>query len=706
MKFRFTLYNTIAGSQIINEPDGWKGIKIKLQRHEEYHSLIQMIDTDFFYYNANNLVDGGRQFIYNVEQTQGINAIISLRIEVSEDSTNYDDVFTGNLDLSTIKDVSKGDKFYLFKCSLIPSDLWATFLNRKGTAVDMKSSTDLDGNPVVVGTSGTLALASQAVRKKGLYSQYGIVSLWTAWGYTFTATKKYATIDLPNLELDEITTKFSYPPGDASTDDPSASTSIALPLIEVTEPGTYAFDIKLVTGSTANGSGSTFTLAGLLIGHIQINNGTVDNFTETITTDGISTGNMFTYTGTKTLNVGDQIKIWIEWTFAGATVIYIIQADNTFATIYGNSYISIIADTLYQDTTTSYFLLHDSASAIIKRMTASAFNFYSDFFGGTTQGYAVNGCGYLTGIMKGLHVRGYSFSEKPFSMSFDDWWNGANPIFNLGLGPEFVSGVEKIRVEQKDHFYNDTPILTFSNVDNIERSYDLVKIVKSVKIGYNTWSAESGSGIDDPQTNHQYSTLFKLIGQELTISSSFVAASLAIEQTRRNRKQLGTDWRLDDNIIIIDLADTTHPQVDTPFTSITNLLNAATRYNVRFTPYRNLTRWLKLLSASLQLYLSSVFKFNSGEGNYTMAVGSNSDTCDTGTWTENQDVTPSSSPYTTAEMYRFVVPLSFADYQLWLANRTQCVLVSQTNTNHKKCHVQLMEYEIARGEATVTGWIK
>lgn len=711
MDFRFTLSNIIAGTQVINEPDGWKGIKIKLERDKNYHSLIEMIDTQFFFYNANNLVDGGRQYLTSVEDTQGLNAVVGLLIEITEDGNTWDDVFTGNLDLSTIKDISRGDKFYKFQCAIIPSDLWSMFLNRKSIEIDLLSTTDLDGNSVSIPITNILALPTQLVRKKSYYTIYQ--DDWASYPLSidYDGTNRFYPLDLPKITFDELNTKFNYNYGNtASPDDPSAAGTVDLELMNTVEGGDYTFDITFYLSSTVDAVAG-FGNASWLI-YFEINKDAKILFTRTaLGTGGVDGRDRHTYSGTHTLIQGDRIKIYFEYGGAIANTVYVITPGDI---TIGVSYISIIGDTSFYPSVATSLILYDAAESLLKRMTASQFNLYSEYLGGfdSSQYYAANGCGHSFAIMKGLHVRGYTFAEKPFSMSFDNWWEGSNPIFNLGLGPEILNGVEVLRIEQKDHFYDDNPILYFDYVNDIERSYDQDEIIKSVKIGYQTRSAESGSGIDDFQTSHTYSTLYKIIGKDVSLFSSFVAASLAIEQTRRNRKLAGVDWRLDNNIMIIALnsndasPETFTVEVGSPFTSITNLLNATTRYNIRLSVYRNFQRWIKYFSGSLQAYLSSVFKFTGGEGNYTMAVGANSDTCDTGTWTENQDISPSSSFYFTTRMYAFKVPLEWSDYKLLRDNRHRCIAVSQTAANHKLLHISTLAYDIQHASATITGWIK
>lgn len=725
MTFRFTLNNIIAGSHQISEPDGWKNIAIKLDRSPEFHSLVELIDTAFFFYNLGGGKDGGRQYLYNIERTQGINAIVTLKVEVTEDDNNYDLVYQANLDLSTITDISKSDKFYRFSCTLKPIDLWAMFMNRKGTKVNLNSTTDLDGGVVPIPDKIGLELLSQVIQQK------------------FTASENITIVDITipansnlqfafdNVDLNEVVDRFDLPISD--TLDPA-------PAFNLKYAGTYRFQIVMTVLQWIDVNGlntmTNLSATGLdfKVRHIKMGAVTPSTFVYVATrTDHINASatagySKYTLDVTIKANAKDDVSFYFDTAatpfdpFAAAPndrILVILGNNNSdsgesrIRDIHDTSTIIVTGNTTYPQTRSDAFLIHDSVSAIVKRI-APGFDIYSDYFGGSLQGYGADGCGYLYGLLLGLHVRGYTFTEKPFAISFDNWWNGANPIFNIGIGQETIGGIEYIRIEKKDYFYDDTPILTFSNVEGIERSYDQSMIFKSVEQGYGNWSAESGSGIDDVQTSHNYSTIFKIIGTEISNLSSWFAASLGIEQTRRNRAGKGKDWRLDNEIIVISIDKNQSaspelfiPEIGSPFTAMSGILNPTSRYNIRLTPFRNFQRWIRYYSASLQIYLSSVFRFNESEGNSELVVGGNSDTCDSGTWSEKQNISPSNNPYFTAEMWNLPsVPLSWFDYKTLRANRHRCIQASPGMTDYKKIHIQSLKYDIAHARATIKGWIK
>lgn len=109
-----------------------------------------------------------------------------------------------------------------------------------------------------------------------------------------------------------------------------------------------------------------------------------------------------------------------------------------------DNHFNVTADTVFRKTTTDGFLLHDAAAAILKHYGLGSVNpFYSEVLGSDrtlSRQYDENGCFWPYGLTRGLQLRGYSLAEKSFAMSFMEWWNGVNPIFNLGLGYESIPG--------------------------------------------------------------------------------------------------------------------------------------------------------------------------------------------------------------------------------------------------------------------------
>jgi len=757
MLFKFYLEHDVLGSLQINEPDGWRDLKLALERDTNFKSLIEHFVGSFIFYGDNGIVNGGIDRILEVERDFGPDAKLIFRSEVSFDGYTFEDLFEGLLNLFGIIGMPDNK----IQVPVIPNDVWTKFINRLDTPVDIQDFKSLDDEDIDVFDSINLKLTSQVLRTKYLNKQDdGEYAEFDGIGY-YQLTPN-------NPELDEVDKTFNLP-FLFNTDRPAW-------WLEATYDGNYAFDFRIEVSEILSVLGQTFALR-LASGGLsspttfvfQKNDDTPIDFARFDHTgldyyDGTDvyscwdtppsavTGllasslgsTIFSYSTTIDLKKRDVIRIYLNRTSGVDNVPLLLWGTNGAPCLDASflpknnqsgrpsgmvefpTYFSVIADTIYPESNAFSFLAHDAAGQILDRIVSENGIFYSEHLGSDRtiyRQYPGDGCGWKYAISKGLQIRQYSLIEKPFFMSFNQWWKGINPVLCLGLGQEEIDGVQVIRVEQMDHFYDASSVsVNISNVQQITRNYDQDVIFKTVKVGYSKWQSEDISGIDDAQTKHTYATRLQKSGNDFIIESDFIAASLAIERTRRATKIKSADDKYDNesfliaiNPIPIDVSPETSPDVndyepelDENFSSITNLLNAETRYNSRITPARNLMRWIRYVSGCLQSYIDSKFKFVSGEGNYDMTSDmiNTSDGCDEikSDISEKQDLPVYDDPLHLSFSYEIVVPLEWEDYLLIRNNRKKAIGISQTTTGHVKFFIDTLEYELVKGIATIKAW--
>lgn len=898
MIFRFSLQHDSFGTIEISEPLGWETAKLKLTRDPNYHSLVEEFEISATFYGDNGVHNGGISIIKVTEQIYGLDTELRLIIEMSfDDGITYPLSFTGLLAL----DESEWNTLNQVTIPVIPDDKWTKFFIRKDTSTNILSTTDLDDNPCDSAESITGNLTSQIVPKtyRGVLNNSFVVfeSDWDA--------NDYLQLSMDEDELDEIDEVYSLVT--------ATNPAIPGPMLEPEEAGDYAFNFRIeasVIYYTASGTppncvsnrGITDT-SSILTWYIQKNDETPIPFTATdsplILTNRSTT---YTYNGSLSLVKGDVVRVYGDITGSmtnGDVANFFIWSINNDATVKNillnavdcspiglfdqiidfaqgaspsgeaiPTYFEITGQTVFPETSSQGFLLHDVFAAIIRRIIGENI-FYSDILGSqftTARTYTEDGCFWNYGLFKGLQLRQYSLSEKPFFQSFNQCWNGSNPIFNLGLGLETIDAIELpslnqwltsvgadyewttginqpfvnlpginafntatseklyvdfdfeegesytitifynivaisgnqnprnvavgiynssfvsqffesattppgggegsititftanssctrigvlftfganrtayvtgvsatwtgeteqvLRIEGKEHFYDQSSVsVYFNNVQQINRIYDKESIYNKITVGYKKWESENISGIDDPQTKHEYATRFKLVGQSLDLMSDFVAASLAIETTRRTTREKSADYKFDNDTFIIALKsdesspDEYEPELDEKFDSVTNLQNSDTRYNLVLTPLRNLLRWANVIMGALQQYLDSSFKFVSGEGNYDM-ISDYSCTlgqqcvgiiCDP--VSESQDIPFTNPSYHITfgylhlhYQYDITVDMSYEQYKAIRDNRNLAIGVSQTDANHVKFFIKSLEYEIKKGEAKISAW--
>jgi hypothetical protein len=834
MRFRITLFNDTDSIEI-NEPDGIRDTVIKLDRDENFHSLVQFFEGAFIFYGSNDYIDGGFHFIKQTEIDFGPDADLRALIEIAPDDVTFSTLHDGQFKLSELEEMPDNK----IKVPIIRDDFWAKFISRLDTQVNLKSATNLDDEVIAPAEHILLELPAQKIRYVGNYE----------WQDTFTyyEANDFLGDGMTGLQLDwdivilDDLKKFTLPRARFQIGNISG---VVLPNsiignFEAPYNGDYTFDIKLITSFYVEGPDIWSDSVTQIDFYVQKSNETVLTrpFTKAVVTCGSDSIVQHTFNQTLTLFRGEQVAIFgidtstlqnitvfgtqrLEWSnvvvastgplvlsgeqtvddivtsTSGILVkdqndpaengIYVTAAGAwtrashadtaseltnaavfvTLGTTNGDSawklsspintidldpqswvfislnderlkpypcsdevdtHLIITGDTTFKKTFTEGFLLHDVGGAIIDRITGTESKFYSEFLGsGQTlyKQYDEDGCQWTNALARGLQIRQYSLTEKPFSISFKKWWDGANPILNLGLGYEDILGEQVIRVEEKQHFYDDSQgtSFDFSNVREIVRKYDNDRIFNKVEIGYAKWESEDISGIDDPQSKRIYASRFKKIGQTITLLSEFIGASLAWETTRRTTREKSADYKFDNEIFIVSINPTEvvespptspdviafEPELSENFSSVTGLLNSETRYNIRHSVAHMFLRWKSYLQGCLQSYVGSLFKFTSGQGNFDMASTMDLD-CDVAynegaEVVEDQDFVVGTEIFHLCNLYEFTAPLDYEDFELIVANRKLPIGLSQSSSDHTHLFIKSLSYKVAHSEVTIMGW--
>lgn len=697
--FKFTLSNTIEGTLEIKEPEGWDDGILKLERNKEYHSLVEYWDQPLLFDDAEAsdlltqaILPGGLEWIKNIEYTQGVGAIIGIEIEISEDEgSTYETIFLGTIALDTVKEVD----FYKAEYGVLRDDFWAKLINRKSTPVDLQATVDLDGNARTPVSNITLNMPSQLIREKFVRNtdynndNEGLFTSYTA----AVDTETYLIFDTSRSNLDEIEDRFEY--GTQISDEiPTGSEKY---LFRAKFGGSYRIeaDIKFAVffNTSVNVDVRWFyairqsgTLTTTQIGSTSSAAGVIevyDNGTESLDV-------------TVQLQPGDEIYVFGRMNLnVSATATYFPDYDTDsggpFVPVYTS--LTITADTFYKETTTDAYLIDDAFESVVSKITG--------FDSTVTFDYA---CALQYAIMKGQNLRGFSFVDRKFAQSLDDLWEGFDPILNLGLG--YLYGQNKIEILQKAAFYNKTTLLNLDFVNNIERSYELEHLFKSIKIGYQKPSDTVNP--DDPQTRRTYSTSLPVGGKADERYSKYIAASVPIEETRREDIKEGKDWKYDEDTFVINVHDVSgyRPKFSEDFNLITGLLNPDYRVNILITAARNMQRWLNYYSGGLQIPTAQEITFRDGTGNYQMTSQLNPDAC------EASDLTPEpvleeDGNFEVSEdflfmpiLYTFEHPMTFSEYKLIRDNRKNAIGVSRGDTDHKPCFIMNCEYKPTHAIAT------
>lgn len=661
-QFRFTFFHSVVSPSgtIVKEPVGWKESALSLERDAVWHSLVEYFKGTFVW------IGNARTFLNNIKETYGPDELVRVQIEINYGDA-WETLFDGLVDISQSVDISKNGKFYKLQAPIIRDDFWTKFMSRKSIPVDLTASVDLDGNartavnPILLDLPGQLITLEYSGRLQD-------ATILGAWSHYYTlAVGEYGYIDLPVLLKNRINDKNSIPLQDSAIE-PNE-------LFTLTESGDYNIESEIIVASSPTLPSSQVNDLEV---YIRVNGDAPIAFTKTqLGTNPADGRTKFEYLDTLTLNKGDQLRIYFSNTS-------LFSAVNFYWTNLYFSFLDIDVTTDYPKTQTNAYKIKDAAESILSKIIGQDSVLVSN---------KLDTCSGYNALAKGIHVRGNSMTTKKPFMSLDEWWAGVNPLYCLGLGYDGTN----IEIEAREDFYNKIPVLYFSAAANIEKKVHLDKYYKSVEIGFEKWSAESESGVDDPQTKKTYSTPFKSIGKDEKVLSKFIGASLAIEQTRRNRVEAGKDWRLDEDWLLIALKSDDSVETGADFDSITGLLNSDSRYNVRHGVARIFTRWQKWFQGCLQNKVGQDFKFTKGEGNYEMVSTNPSGDCEPIlTLAEDQDIEITDDFIHLGDEFKVTLPMRYASYKIVNSNRKKAVAIP-IDGQWFACHILNLDFKIMGG---------
>lgn len=372
---------------------------------------------------------------------------------------------------------------------------------------------------------------------------------------------------------------------------------------------------------------------------------------------------------------------------------------------YGETKGAVTAGTLFAATEVDAYLQHDIAASVIERIVGQKDSIHAPYLGSpitTAKTYSSYGAASNYVGIKGLHLRGYTFTEKLFSLSMRDIVEGINPIFNTGIGYDVVNGKDVIFIGQKKDFVDDSSMSTILyNVRKIKRLYEKEDFYfNQVELGFDKWNSDGVLGIDDPQTKRKWATIFKNIGRPFEMLSKWIGSGLTIERARRENIKKSKDYQYDNDTFIVEVVpdgSDLKPALDEKFSSVTNLYYEDTRYNKSITAARNLLRWTDYIFSCLQNYLYSSLTFVSGEGNYNMAstMTANGSPEDFGgaPLSEKENIPVTNEYLFIPIAYEIEHVLTEDQYLAIQANRKLAIGISQTDSNPKAFFIKLLEWE-------------
>lgn len=583
LRFTLTDYTTnpSGDSIVVDEPQGWDGIRLTMAREYEnhWHGFFDFVDDSF----AQMQFDGiGADILRAAYESDGLSARVDLKVEFKcGDGSDFEELYFGKCVFDGYTEIS-GDMCYVSVGVERSSEL-VGLRNRYDQPVNLESRKSFD--MMSDNLDEYQGLGIRIPSGVGVVEEFNkIIGKESHIEYTHNPPESLTTSDTYLLGL-----SFDWLSGGLETDEWNLNRGVwefimgmepagiqnggMIELLNFSKPEDLsalhemAIEINISGGLNSSGSDSynwtPLLKFAVFRDGIGVYNVTLDTIGSSSAIN--STSDAFSYSGTQNviLKHGDRVFVFlviqIGYTTGAPTpspvdIEYWLDAGSTIeATLVSTA----------ESTPIKSYMINESLSRCAEAYTNNVLKVKSDYYGrkdSLPYQSEENGCGGNRCITNGALIRrakGADMNTPTFRPSMKMIYDGLNAIDNIGMGvepdTEIGGSAQWLRIEPLAYFYQQDTIFTANKVREIRKSMLRNEFVSKAVFGYQKYATERAAGRDDVFGVREYRTSINDVKSEYSRLSQFVASNYAIEVTRRVIGQGLTDWRYDDDPFVICL---------------------------------------------------------------------------------------------------------------------------------------------------------
>lgn len=696
---------------IIDEPIGFDGLTIQLQRHD-YHGVgaESSVDTLEFYGRAAWIIKDAFQTDIDTEI-------------IYEVIAGEEEIFKGAVDLSTYKEL-QGD-YQSVSCRVGEIGAKTTFNNRVETEIDLDEPKTVDG----VGIEKAEWLNLHIPLKHLLYTnivRQKIDELFERIpGGTSTGTTENVPYAVPSNRYIHVPLNGDYNNEFSNfADEAGPLETASIDYITAQYSSTEEHSQKFGENTVAN-IDFTLDLDVFVYGYIaenetiyfqlvaqEENGNTIESEPMWLQRDVVEKWLNVKCKLTGTLSATNSIKFYIKIHTSHNTAYFQFKVKK-------GTYIKMkMYDNLEEkeQVNADMLLVQDALSTVIKSISENELDLRSEWYANTLR----PGGGALKALTNGYKIRGLFTDEdnkRNMPMSFKALIQSLDAIDCIGWGFSNEDGGTCVRVERWDWFYKDNIILELDNAAELNIEVDTNRITTELQIGYKKYATQDQyNSIDSPHGTRTFVNGIKAMSNSISKECEFVADNYAIEETRRAKTNVNEteETSYDESIFVFELqkdvvdetSESTY-QIAHSATGATNAGRGEELINAKITPRHMAARWRESLFTANN---STPLRFTTGEINYRAEFGVVPEVdYDGRVWsytlrtfattdpqTENDDIqyTPA---MLRAEKITFSYPLTIGQYKKIKANPYGIIRVNGIDG-----WIQDFKYSFAEGMAEFT----
>jgi hypothetical protein len=606
---------------------GWNSLKYLFQRDERYWGVMLTGSASLTFWKTGaaylrTLYGGGTDANGQNIPAGGIDAVAAVNVfERDPNEFRKALVLRQQVDFTTYRDTTAGVEVKLKETGFATS-----VLARADTEVDLLGNTSLGGGFLAAPTPISLEMHSQMLRLQYEATQKADADL--SPGLMFGDEDDESREQLLYFGFDtQANNDLGLEPFGGGFSAGSAFSVVPVLPINFTGKLSVALDLRAHVEATNNGSGPEFeTVEGDAYIKLVHKDGSTEAFRlipdfKVEDLGGDYAGDILTGPQTYTFDVrdGDNLLLYARYFVhdVGGLGTSIRYRSTITAKMQVGSYLRITAESTTAPTVCRGLYIYEALEHLVGAMTDGG-AFYSEYFGRTELGYAVDGPGALRFLTSGFGLRNFPFPtdaytvgadgidpRKPLTASFSKVYNSLNATDCLGLGIEQRDGRPTLRIEPRSFFFQQKETLRLGGVQGLALSPYLPGFHNEAHFGYQRWQSGAAVGLDEFNSQRTYA--LPLNSQKAVYSelSDLIAAGYVIEQTRRQQFVMGTnkEGQADQDLFLVCLRRAASGALVTEknegFASVTGILSPETTYNLRLSPGRMLKNHGAFLRAGL-----------------------------------------------------------------------------------------------------------
>lgn len=655
-RVRFIIDNTEFGSKVITEPEGWDTDQKEISRHKDYHGIFPKFS------NSLKFVEDGKDYIKMVYAVVGINAELRLKKQIRHPKTDeWITEYYGYLDISTY---SYEDNKVSIKFN--SGGLESVLKARENEQIEITREKSIDGIPLAPLKIDEVELEGRRIFLKSDLETKNGSNYLTTYNQTNGNTRG-STYPVPLQIINNSHEELQSPIPNSRVGDNDynriGNGENGLMFLAVSENQRtmrVKFDIKYHS-KFSESPHPIYPNQTIITGFDDINgfmfglrlavykNGTSYNHKQNyflLYTNNFSDVHnqtrQFTFDQTITIDAGDSLALVFDQNMDGQNgheATMRVEINNIECKL------SIEENSFFEKSISKTLLPHELVERIVE-IISNKKCVYSDALGRTDIGYPADGIASLCGVSHGFWIRGFDALPvstedelnpfKPLTISLKDFMESYAATWNLGLGIETFGNQERVRIEDREFFFNRNITMKLPNqVSKVKRSIDIDSVYSSLEIGYDKGGDyEEAFGLDEYNGTSKFTTIITRVKNVFLKISKIRADTYGKEFARRKPKiRYGTqDTRYDIDIFFNDMkrglgSVFLERKWQDDFAQIpTGTFSPETATNLRLSPFNLLLRHGRFIASCLQKNSTDFVSYISSNGNSklkTKLIGGN-----------------------------------------------------------------------------------